>query len=111
MAVVDVGVSTCTQRVPSRLCGGLRGDDRPLCERTGPHKRHKTHRYLRGVGKTSWEWKAEKDPIEATPPPQTIFLAPAVKVKTWAPREATISPKCKCDGLRHKCKRYRGLYR
>jgi len=94
----------CTERVPPRLCGGLKGDARPQCERAGNHKRHRAERYLRGVGKTSWEWKSE------TAPQLEVKKAPAKKkIKRWAPKES--HGRCGCEGMFHICDSYRDLLR
>lgn len=99
----------CTERVPGRLCGGLRGDSRPLCERVDHHSgKHRATKRLRGVGSTTWEWKGPDGSAEGVmSQPPVIDLTP--KVKTYEPIEAV--GKCGCTGQRHRCRRFRGLYR
>lgn len=82
-----------------------------MCRRHDGHSgKHQAQRRLRGVGNTIWQWKTQPSEILVIESP---FLEPEVmvKIKTWAPKESVTRPTCKCDGLRHKCKRYRGLYR
>lgn len=128
MARVDLSGPRCLEPVPERLCGGLKPPHAPLCRRLAEHSgKHKAQRRLRGVGNTSWEWKTEKCPdcsqtpgtnsgsceacaehvVEVAP----TFLEPQVIVRQWAPKESYVRPSCRCDGLKHKCKRYRGLFR
>lgn len=110
MARVDLSGPRCTERVPERLCGGLKGDQRPVCRRLADHGgKCKAQKRLRGVGNTSWEWKPQ--PEGEQPEIAPTFLEPQVVVRQWAPKESFIRPTCSCDGLKHKCKRYRGLLR
>lgn len=117
MVRLDPDAPRCTERVPERLCGGLRGDARPQCKRPDPHNgRHKAERRLRGVGSTYWEWKDPKDwgvQVELRGHTKSHHLIPPLEVKTrtWAPKESVTRKTCECDGLKHKCKRYRGLLR
>lgn len=103
-----VPVARCTERVPERLCGGLKGEQRPVCRRDEGHSgKHRSQRRLRGVGTTLWEWRSQ--PEEPTVSTQPTFIEPEIVVRQWAPKKS--HGKCKCEGLKHKCSRYRGLLR
>lgn len=114
----------CTERVPERLCGGLKGTDRPVCRRSADHSgKHRAQRRLRGVGNTIWEWKTKPeagcyrcslgDPCSGNHETAAqVFDQPEIVVvrKEFAPKES-VKHTCKCKGMLHRCKRYRGLWR
>lgn len=110
MARVDLSGPRCHEPVPASLCGGLKPPHAPVCRRLADHAgKHKAQKRLRGVGNTSWEWKTQ--PEGEQPEVAPTFLEPQVIVRQWAPKESVSRPTCRCIGLKHSCKRYRGLLR
>jgi hypothetical protein len=109
MAKQDPTQPACTSRVPSALCGGLKGLDRPLCRRRGPHIRHETKRAVRGLGYTTWNWNADAGFDVEQPPVIDIDQVPKMMrghardlIATAQARTGTVGAK----GLRCTCPDY-----